>query len=160
MIILYFCVYKEKCFLTLLTGFYLCLCLNIWAAPNKANGLDLDKYSWGQSLQEVTINIPVPPGTKSRLIACEIKKNHLKVGLKGQPPIIDVSSWSFIHSIITLWYLSIHFDRSPIYMNMLSTNPIYSHLCRGNFFSPSRLMIAFGAWVCFYINMRWYTCPL
>ncbi|KAM7463691.1 hypothetical protein LguiA_031812 [Lonicera macranthoides] len=58
-------------------------------APNKANGLDLDKYSWGQSLQEVTINIPVPPGTKSRLIACEIKKNHLKVGLKGQPPIID-----------------------------------------------------------------------
>uniref|UniRef100_A0A5B7AJS5 CS domain-containing protein n=1 Tax=Davidia involucrata TaxID=16924 RepID=A0A5B7AJS5_DAVIN len=59
------------------------------AAPNRGNGLDLDKYSWGQSLQEVTINIPVPPGTKSRFIACDIKKNHLKVELKGQPPIID-----------------------------------------------------------------------
>ncbi|GFY81840.1 HSP20-like chaperones superfamily protein [Actinidia rufa] len=58
-------------------------------APNKGNGLDMDKYSWGQSLQEVTINIPVPPGTKSRFITCEIKKNHLNVGLKGQPPIID-----------------------------------------------------------------------
>jgi hypothetical protein len=58
-------------------------------APNKANGLDFENYSWGQSLQEVNINIPVPPGTKSRLITCEIKKNHLKVGLKGQPPIID-----------------------------------------------------------------------
>ncbi|PSS32309.1 Protein BOBBER like [Actinidia chinensis var. chinensis] len=58
-------------------------------APNKGNGLDMGKYSWGQSLQEVTINIPVPPGTKSRFITCEIKKNHLKVGLKGQPPIID-----------------------------------------------------------------------
>ncbi|KAM7499766.1 hypothetical protein LguiA_024180 [Lonicera macranthoides] len=58
-------------------------------APNKGNGLDLEKYSWGQSLQEVTINIPVPPGTKSRSILCEIKKNHLKVGLKGHPPIID-----------------------------------------------------------------------
>ncbi|KAI5657682.1 hypothetical protein M9H77_26475 [Catharanthus roseus] len=57
--------------------------------PNKANGLDLDKYSWGQSLQEVNVHIPVPPGTKSRSIACEIKKDHLKVGLKGQPPIID-----------------------------------------------------------------------
>ncbi|KAM7490264.1 hypothetical protein LguiA_033185 [Lonicera macranthoides] len=58
-------------------------------APNKGNGLDMEKYSWGQSLQEVTINIPVPPGTKSRSILCEIKKNHLKVGLKGQPTIID-----------------------------------------------------------------------
>lgn len=35
--------------------------------------------------------IPVPVGTKSRLVVCEIKKNHLRVGLKGQPPIIDVS---------------------------------------------------------------------
>lgn len=59
--------------------------------PNKGNGLDLDKYSWVQTLQEVTINIPVPPGTKSRFITCEMKKNHIKVGIKGQPPIIDVS---------------------------------------------------------------------
>ncbi|PSS04450.1 Protein BOBBER like [Actinidia chinensis var. chinensis] len=58
-------------------------------APNKGNGLDMDSYSWVQTLQEVTINVPVPPGTKSRFITCEIKKNHLKVGLKGQPPIID-----------------------------------------------------------------------
>ncbi|KAL0452416.1 UNVERIFIED_CONTAM: protein BOBBER 1 [Sesamum latifolium] len=57
--------------------------------PNKGNGLDMDTYSWGQSLQEVNITIPVPPGTKSRFIACEIKKNHLKVGLKGQQPVID-----------------------------------------------------------------------
>ncbi|KAI4337963.1 hypothetical protein L6164_016324 [Bauhinia variegata] len=57
--------------------------------PNKGNGMDLDKYSWTQSLQEVNINIPVPNGTKSRFVVCEIKKNHLKVGLKGQPPIID-----------------------------------------------------------------------
>ncbi|KAG4130972.1 hypothetical protein ERO13_D09G179200v2 [Gossypium hirsutum] len=57
--------------------------------PNKGNGLDLDKYSWTQSLQEVTVNVPVPNGTKSRFVVCEIKKNHLKVGLKGQPPIID-----------------------------------------------------------------------
>ncbi|CAK9151616.1 unnamed protein product [Ilex paraguariensis] len=58
-------------------------------APNKGNGLDLEKYSWVQSLPEVTINVPVPSGTKSRSVVCEIKKNHLKVGLKGLPPIID-----------------------------------------------------------------------
>ncbi|KAJ7965356.1 Protein BOBBER 1 [Quillaja saponaria] len=58
-------------------------------APNKDNGLDLENYSWTQSLQEVTVNVPVPNGTKSRFVVCEIKKNHLKVGLKGQSPIID-----------------------------------------------------------------------
>ncbi|XP_061349303.1 protein BOBBER 1-like [Gastrolobium bilobum] len=57
--------------------------------PNKGNGLDLEKYSWTQTLQEVTVNVPVPNGTKSRFVICEIKKNHLKVGLKGQPPIIE-----------------------------------------------------------------------
>ncbi|TYH41098.1 hypothetical protein ES332_D12G293600v1 [Gossypium tomentosum] len=57
--------------------------------PNKGNGLDLENYSWTQSLHEVTVNVPVPSGTRSKLVACEIKKNHLKVGLKGQPPIID-----------------------------------------------------------------------
>ncbi|KAK9145483.1 hypothetical protein Sjap_005386 [Stephania japonica] len=58
-------------------------------SPNKGNGLDLEKYSWTQTLQEVTVSVPVPEGTKSRFIVYELKKNHLKVGLKGQPPIID-----------------------------------------------------------------------
>uniref|UniRef100_A0A453R6U7 CS domain-containing protein n=1 Tax=Aegilops tauschii subsp. strangulata TaxID=200361 RepID=A0A453R6U7_AEGTS len=42
-----------------------------------------------QQLPEVNVNVPVPEGTKSRFVVCEIKKDHLKVGLKGQPPIID-----------------------------------------------------------------------
>ncbi|KAB5531630.1 hypothetical protein DKX38_018300 [Salix brachista] len=57
--------------------------------PNKGNGLDLEKYSWTQTLQEVTIQVPVPSGTKSRFVVCDVKKNHLKVGLKGLPPIIE-----------------------------------------------------------------------
>ena len=64
----------------------------IGAEPNNGNGQDLENYSWVQSLPEVTVSVPVPPGTNSRSISCEIKKNHLNVGLKGQPPIIDVSS--------------------------------------------------------------------
>lgn len=64
---------------------------NELTAPNKGNGMDLEKYSWTQTLQELNVNVPVPTGTKSRFVICEIKKNHLKVGIKGQPPIIDVS---------------------------------------------------------------------
>jgi len=60
-------------------------------APNQGNGMDMEKYSWTQTLQELNVNVPVPNGTKSRFVTCEIKKNHLKVGIKGQPPIIDVS---------------------------------------------------------------------
>ncbi|CAI0412833.1 unnamed protein product [Linum tenue] len=57
--------------------------------PNKGNGLDMDNYSWTQTLQEVTVLVPVPHGTKSRFVVCDIKKNHLKIGLKGQPPILE-----------------------------------------------------------------------
>lgn len=57
--------------------------------PNAGNGLDMEKYSWTQQLPEVNVNVPVPEGTKSRFVVCEIKKDRLKVGLKGQPPIID-----------------------------------------------------------------------
>ncbi|XP_066319526.1 protein BOBBER 1-like [Miscanthus floridulus] len=57
--------------------------------PNAENGLDLEKYSWTQELSEVNITVPVPQGTKSMFVVCEIEKNHLKVALKGQTPIID-----------------------------------------------------------------------
>lgn len=68
-----------------------------FAVPNQGNGTDLENYSWVQNLQEVTVNIPVPTGTKARSVVCEIKKNRLKVGLKGQDPIIDVSSFPIVY---------------------------------------------------------------
>ncbi|CAN4087594.1 unnamed protein product [Withania somnifera] len=74
-------------------------------APNKSNGLDLENYSWGQSLQEVNINIPVPPGTKSRFIVCDISRNRLKVGLKGQPPIIDGELYRPVKADDCFWSL-------------------------------------------------------
>ncbi|PPD74799.1 hypothetical protein GOBAR_DD28279 [Gossypium barbadense] len=59
------------------------------AFPNKGNGLDLENYSWTQTIQEATVIVPVPPGTRSKSVECQMKKSHLKVGLRGQPPIID-----------------------------------------------------------------------
>ncbi|KAL1532023.1 protein BOBBER 1-like [Salvia divinorum] len=74
-------------------------------APNKLHGLDMDTYSWGQSLQEVNVHVHVPPGTKSRLIVCEIKKNHLKVGLKDQPPVIDGELFDSVKADDCFWSL-------------------------------------------------------
>ncbi|XP_076903725.1 protein BOBBER 1-like [Bidens hawaiensis] len=73
--------------------------------PNKGNGLDMENYSWVQSLQEVNVTIPVPPGTKSRFIVCEIKKNHIKVGLKGQPPILEGDLYKSVKVDDCFWSL-------------------------------------------------------
>ncbi|CAL9766479.1 unnamed protein product, partial [Musa acuminata subsp. burmannicoides] len=71
--------------------------------PNSGNGLDFDNYSWTQTLQEVTVNIPVPQGTRSRFVTCEIKKTHLKVGLKGQPLIIDGDFYESVKTEDCFW---------------------------------------------------------
>ncbi|KAG6391557.1 hypothetical protein SASPL_149313 [Salvia splendens] len=81
------------------------LLLCLLAAPNKSNGLDMDTYSWGQSLKEVNVYVHVPPGTKPSLIVCEIKKNHLKVGVKGQPPVIDGELFNSVKVDDCFWSL-------------------------------------------------------
>ncbi|GFR52746.1 hypothetical protein Agub_g15357 [Astrephomene gubernaculifera] len=78
--------------------------------PNAARGADLDRYSWGQTLSEVTVSIPVPPGTKGRMLDVSISRNRLRVGLKGQPPILegefpepvkpDDSMWALVDSCV------------------------------------------------------------
>ena len=57
--------------------------------PNKGHGGDHEKYSWTQQLTELEIEIPFPSGTKSRDVAVDIQKKHLKVGLKNAEPILD-----------------------------------------------------------------------
>lgn len=58
------------------------------AAPNDGNGADLDRYSWTQTLPEVVVSVPVPPGTKGRACDVAIGRDKLRVGLKGQPPVL------------------------------------------------------------------------
>ena len=58
-------------------------------APNSGNGGSTDKYDWEQTLNEVTVNIKIPAGTTSKMLTVDIAKTHLKVGVKGQPLLID-----------------------------------------------------------------------
>jgi len=58
--------------------------------PNKGNGGDYEKYSFTQTLGEVTVNVPVAVGTKSKQVDVVIKGNYLKVAIKGGETIIDV----------------------------------------------------------------------
>ena len=42
-------------------------------------------------MQDVDVTIPVPKGTRGRDLQVELKKKYIKVALKGQSPLIDVS---------------------------------------------------------------------
>jgi len=57
--------------------------------PNERNGADLEKYNWGQTLQEVELRVPLGGAYKAKDLTVTIEKKHLKVGIKGQPLIID-----------------------------------------------------------------------
>lgn len=57
--------------------------------PNTGNGLDLDTYSWTQTLAEVTIMVKVPKGTRGRDCSVDIDNKKLSAGLKGQPPVLQ-----------------------------------------------------------------------
>lgn len=48
-----------------------------------------DKYTWEQTLDEVTVNVTVPAGTTSKQLTVDIQKTHLKVGIKGQTLMLD-----------------------------------------------------------------------
>eukprot|EP00658_Telonema_sp_P-2_P080534 TRINITY_DN802_c0_g1_i4.p1 TRINITY_DN802_c0_g1~~TRINITY_DN802_c0_g1_i4.p1 ORF type:complete len:318 (+),score=132.22 TRINITY_DN802_c0_g1_i4:135-1088(+) len=56
--------------------------------PNQGNGGDMDKYKWVQTLEEVTIYIPVPSTVSGKLVVCDIAAEHIKVGVKGQSEMV------------------------------------------------------------------------
>lgn len=57
--------------------------------PNTGNGLDLETYTWTQTLAEVTIMVKVPKGTRGRDCNVVIENKKLVAGLKGQPAVLE-----------------------------------------------------------------------
>ena len=51
--------------------------------PPVGNGGTTDKYIWTQTLSELEVRVPVPEGTKSRMLNVDITNTRLKISLKG-----------------------------------------------------------------------------
>ncbi|XP_037933130.1 nuclear migration protein nudC [Teleopsis dalmanni] len=75
--------------------------------PNSGNGCTLEKYAWTQTLQEVELKIPfdVPFALRARDLTVLICKKTLKVGIKGQEPIIDGELCAEVKQEESVWVL-------------------------------------------------------
>jgi hypothetical protein len=54
-------------------------------------------YEWDQTLEEVNLYISLPDRLPSRLLYCTIKPQHVELGVKGNPPYLNVKK------LVTLW---------------------------------------------------------
>lgn len=82
--------------------------------PNSGNGGNGPGYVWTQTLSEVTVTIPVPAGTRPKLIRCDIGDKKLRTELADGTPLLsgtlhaaaqpDDSFWQFdgADSVVTL----------------------------------------------------------
>ncbi|KAI5803748.1 nuclear movement protein nudC [Geopyxis carbonaria] len=63
-------------------------------------------YVWKQTISDVDVSVPVPPGSRARDLAVVLTGSKIAVGLKGQEPImagdlpkpirLDESTWSLV----------------------------------------------------------------
>lgn len=72
--------------------------------PNHGNGGVTEHYTWTQTLGELTVNFPVPPGIKPRDVAVDIKAGSLKVR-RQQAIMLPASNHGGSPSVATLPFI-------------------------------------------------------
>lgn len=89
--------------------------------PNAGNGCDLENYRWTQTLSEIELRVPIPRNLKikARDVVIDFEKKHLKLGLKGFPPIIDGELYNNIKVEESCWILE---DATTILVTMEKVN--------------------------------------
>ncbi|XP_062619820.1 nuclear migration protein nudC-like [Saccostrea cucullata] len=89
--------------------------------PNAGNGGDMPNYRWSQTLEEIEcqcwfdVKFPI----KSKDVVVEIGRKHLKVGLKGHPPIMDGETFNEIKVEESTWTID---NKKYITLNIEKVN--------------------------------------
>ena len=61
---------------------------NLKQKPNAGNGGQTDKYVWHQTLEEVSVFLPLPMGTKANMLDVKIGVKDFKVALKQSKEVL------------------------------------------------------------------------
>lgn len=70
-------------------------------------------FEWDQTLEEVNMYINLPPNVFSKLFYCKIQSKHLEVGIKGNPPYLNVwigPTKFFVLKVDVFWLIWVYFD--------------------------------------------------
>jgi hypothetical protein len=89
---------------------------NLKQKPNAGNGGQTEKYVWHQTLEEVTLFMPLPLGAKANMLDVKIGINDFKVSLKSKPsePLIEGKWAKKINPGETFWNLEREGDKSTL----------------------------------------------
>jgi len=71
--------------------------------PNHMNGSSTDKYTWGQTLEEVTVNVILPEGATSKTISVSLTSKKLVVKMKTGAVIVEGDWHKAIKTDDSLW---------------------------------------------------------
>jgi len=101
--------------------------------PNSGNGGDYEQYSFTQTLEELTITVPVPGNLKGSHIVCDIGKKKLKLGIKGKPPVLDGELAKTVNAEDAIWTLEPTPAGKNVVITMEKTNQMewWSHVVEG-----------------------------
>jgi len=73
--------------------------------PPLGNGGTTDKYTWTQTLSTLEVYVNVRPGVKAKQIVCDIGGDTLKLGVKGEPLILEGKMHAKVKADDCMWTL-------------------------------------------------------
>ncbi|KAK9462041.1 HSP20-like chaperone [Lipomyces oligophaga] len=76
-------------------------------------------YKWSQVLEELTVIVPVPQGTRARDLSVVISPKKISVGLKGQDPVLVGDLYKDIKVDDSTWTLD---DQKEVTVTLAKSN--------------------------------------
>jgi len=93
----------------------------------------MDKYRWVQTLEEVTIYVPVPSTATGKTVVCDIAAEHLKIGVKGSDLILDAPLHKRVDTEECYWTMSTVADGKLVEILLQKSNKMewWNAICEG-----------------------------